>query len=88
MIERVGVKGVARAGEGGDHAGIGEVATPEEERGIRLLEARDVAFQHFVRGVVAADQPGCRRSGRVVTERGDRSGGDAWLARQPQVVVG
>ena len=57
VVQLVGEDDLAAAGQGGDRAGVGEVAGAEEERRLVALEAGEPLLQLPVRLHVARDQP-------------------------------
>jgi hypothetical protein len=78
---------VALAGEGGDQAGIGQVARAEHHAGLRALQPRQPRLEFGQQRVVAGHQP--RGAGaRAVRVDGGLGGGlDRRVVRQAQIVV-
>jgi hypothetical protein len=87
VVERVGVDRVARAGEGGEGAGVGRVPAREKERPLRVLQRGQLGLEPVVQRVVAAQQAGGAGAEPLVAEdrRGRRRG--ARVRGEAQIVV-
>ena len=87
MCQLIDQHEVGCADQGGDDAGVGEIARAEHAGRMRALHAGKAALQLREQRMIAGDEPRAAAADAVAFERRDRRFLDGWMVGEVEIVV-